>query len=312
MLSFKNKFLISRYVNRFLFKNHLTSNAIETVNNFEQSKNDQLNEFLINYARKHPTKTTFSKLFNQLDSNANRQLPFILPYEHIGRKSLTKTSDLLDGIVTIAHILPSTSQVILASGFAIHDGGLIVTCAHTFYQAARHLHSNGSNSKSQSILITHEGELIGIAAVESHLVISDLVLLKLNRQRKLTALPIDPYPAPVSTALLSYNFSTASLSSTSLPSISHSWTSARVLFYKNRCGQEAQTGTYDELSSMMYSHAPSNGSSGGPILNAQTHSVVGIVRGSELNYTNRKCVGFAIPSEGLFEAFKLPGMPDGL
>jgi S1-C subfamily serine protease len=63
---------------------------------------------------------------------------------------------------------------------------------------------------------------------------------------------------------------------------------------------------------MMYSHSPSNGSSGAPIVNKETRRVVGIVRGNEVSHANRKLIGFAIPSECLFEAFKLPGMPDGV
>jgi len=281
----------------------------------EISKGNLLNEFLIDYTLKNQSTTattSFTTLLEQLNSNANLQLPYILPYENVGRKNVTAKSDLARGIVTIAHVLPLRDKVVVASGFAVLDGGLIVTCAHTFYQAARHLSSSELDQNSQSIVITDEGELIRVATVESHLVLSDLVLLRLQEGRKITSLAIDPYPAPVSTPLLSYNFVTASLSSTYLPTISYSWKPAEVLFYKGRCGQEAETGTYDQLSSMMYSHPPSNGSSGGPILNKETRSVVGIVRGSEVSYANRKLIGFATPSECLFEAFKLPGMPDGL
>ena len=275
-------------------------------------KKNLSNEFLINYALKNQTTTSFATLLEQLNSNANVQLPYILPYEHTGRKNVTVESDLARGIVTIAHVLPSTDKVVLSSGFAVFDGGLIVTCAHTFYQAARHLSSSKPDQNSQTIAITHEGDLIRIATVESHLVQSDLVLLRLQGKRKITSLPVDPYPAQVATPLLSYDFITMSLSSTSRPTVSYSWKPAEVLFYRGRCGQEAQTGTYDELSSMMCSHLPSDGSSGGPIVNKETRSVVGITRGNEVNYSTRKRIGFATPSECLFEAFKLPGMPDGL
>jgi len=278
----------------------------------ETSKENLLNKFLIDYALENQSTTSLTNLLEQLNSNANLRLPYILPYENVGRKNVTAKSDLVRGIVTIAHILPLRNKVILASGFAVLDGGLIVTCAHTFYQAARHLSSSELDHKSQSIAITDEGELIRVSTVESHLVQSDLALLRLQEGRKITSLAVDPYPAPVSTPLLSYDFVTTSLSSTSLPIISYSWEPAEVLFYKGRCGQEAATGTYDELSSMMYSHRPSNGSSGGPIVNKETMSVVGIVRGSEMTYANRKVIGFATPSESLFEAFMLPGMPDGL
>jgi hypothetical protein len=279
----------------------------------ETSKENLLNKCLIDYALQYRTSTTsFTTLLGQLDSNANLQLPYILPGENVGRKNVTTASDLARGIVTIAHVLPSKEKVIVSSGFAVLDGGLIVTCAHTFYQAARHLSSLDPDQKSQSIAITHEGEFIRIAAVESHLVMSDLVLLRLQDARKITSIPVDPHPAPISTPLLSYDLVTTSLSSTSLPTISYSWKPAEVLFYKNRCGQEAATGTYDELRSMMYSHPPSSGSSGGPIVNKETRSVVGIIRGTEVSYTKRKRIGFATPGECLFEAFKLPGMPDGL
>ena len=273
---------------------------------------DRLNEFLIDYTRKNRSTTSFMTLLEQLNSNANLRLPFVLPYEHLGRKNVTEKYDVTHGIVTVAHVLPSKDQVILASGFAILDGGLIVTCAHTFYQAARHLSSSQPDHQSQSLVITHEGEVIRVDTVQSHLVSSDLALLRLQQQRKITSLPVDPYPAPVSTPLLSYEFLTATLSSISLPTISYSWKPADVLFYKDRCGNEAVPGTYDELISMIYSHPPANGSSGGPIVNKQMGSVVGIVRGSEMPFSNRKLVGFAIPSESLFEAFRLPGMPDHL
>ncbi|CAF3996873.1 unnamed protein product, partial [Adineta steineri] len=256
--------------------------------------------------------TSFTTLLEQLSSNANVQLPYILPYENTGRKNVTTKYDLTRAVVTIAHLIPLKNEVIVASGFAVLDGGLIVTCAHTFYQAARHLSCSELDQKSQSIVITDEGELIPVATVESHLVRSDIVLLRLQGGRQIPSLAVDPYPAPKSTSLLSYNFVAASLTSTSRPTVSYSWKPAEVLFYKGPCGQEAATGTYDELSAMMYSHPPSNGSSGGPIVNEETKSVVGIIRGSEVNYATRKSIGFATPSECLFEAFKLPGMPDGL
>ncbi len=278
----------------------------------ETSKRNLFNKFLIDYALDNQSTTSFTTLLEQLNSNANLQLPYILPYEHVGRKNITANPDLARGIVTIAHVLPSTDKVVVASGFAVFDGGLIVTCAHPFYQAARHLSSSELDRKAQSIVITHEGELIRVATVESHLVVSDLVLLRLQEGRKITSLAVDPYPAPVSTPVLSYDFVTVSLSPISCPTISYSWKPAEVLFYKGRCGQEVATGTYDELSSMMCSHLPSDGSSGGPIVNKETKSVVGIVRGNELSYATRKRIGFATPSECLFEAFKLPGMPDGL
>ncbi|UJR08371.1 hypothetical protein I4U23_012642 [Adineta vaga] len=315
-------YLTSKICSRMFIKarNHSqctvpTSPTLNVPNTeLETSKDDRLNKFLIDYVLENQSISTssFNNLFEQLQSKANVQLPYVLPYENIGRKNVTDKEDLTHGIVTIAHVLPSRSKVVVASGFAILDGRFIVTCAHTFYQAAQHLSCSEFDSKSQSIVITDKGNLIGVASIESHLVRSDLVIFRLQEGQKITSLAIDPYPAPISTPLLTYDFRTASLSSSSQPTISYVWKSAEVLCYRGPCGQEAETGTYDELTSMMHTHPSSNGSSGGPIVNEETKSVVGIVRGSEVNYTNRKRIGFAIPSEHLFEAFKLPGMPDEL
>ena len=279
----------------------------------DTSRSNRFDEFLLNAALQYQARTPFPTLLEQLHSNANVQLPYILPHENLGRKKSDPVrTDMAESTVTIAHVLPSKKKVILASGFAVLDGRLLVTCAHTFYQASRYLSSGEFDGQSQSIAITSRGELLRVSTVESHLVSSDLVVLSLEANHRLPSFAVDPYPAPVSTSLLCYEFVGGSLSSPSLPSISFSWQPAEVLFYKGQCGQEVATGTYDELSSMMYSHSPAGGSSGGAILSRETGSVVGIVRGSELSYANRKLMGFAIPSECLLEAFRLPGMPDEL
>ena len=294
-------------------KNYSKSILPTPIEESDSTGSSRFNEFLIDYARQNQATTSFITLLKQLHSNANVQLPYVLPHDTAGRKKNdTAPSDLSNGIVTIAHILPSSNKVILASGFAVLDGRLLVTCAHTFFQAAHHLAATELDQQSQSIAITHCGELIRVASVATHLVSADLAVLRLVEDARITSFSVDPYPAPVSTRLLSYDFVAASLSSTFLPTISHAWQPAEVLFYKGQCGQEVATGTYDELSSMMYSHPPTGGSSGGPILSKETRSVVGIVRGSEVSYANRKRMGFAIPSECLLEAFKLPGMPDSL
>lgn len=269
----------------------------------DKPQENALNTYLIQHvlSDRAAGSAPFDALFEQLTSKANVQLPHVLPYENNGRKNDTGKSDLARGIVTVAHVLPAAHKVIVASGFAVLDGGLIVTCAHTFYQAAQSRPCSNVDQRSKSLVMTTEGELIGVASIASHLVHSDIVLLRLEDDRKIPSLPVDPYPAPVRTPLLAYEFITATLSA---------WKPTEVLFYRGPCGQEAEPGTYDTLSSMMHSHPSSNGSSGGPIVSEATSSVVGIVRGNEVNYANRKLIGFAIPSEHLFEAFKLPGMPD--
>ena len=189
------------------------------------TKSNRFNDFLIHHVRQHRASATpFNALIDQLHSNANVRLPHILPHENLGRsKNNTTPTDLAHGIVTIAHVLPSRNKVVLASGFAVLDGGLLVTCAHTFYQAADHPRSTEPDPHSQSIAITCRGELMRVVAIVTHLVSSDLVVIRLEENRRLPSLSVDPYPAPVSTLLLSYDFVAASLSanSRSLPSPMH-------------------------------------------------------------------------------------------
>ena len=273
-----------------------------------------LHDFLIQYVRtkqNKKVKATLGTLLEQLKSRADLQLSHTLPYYNPVTEPKNRIDRLIlqHGIVTIAHVLPAENQVVIASGFGIHHGELIVTCAHPFYQAGAILSKNNvANDQSQSLIITHQGELVSVEAIKTHLVLSDLVLLTLDEGKKVNPLPIDPFPPPISTSLISYEFISASILDKTTPMVSADWKSANVLYYRDQNGHEAESGTYDQLSCLLYSHMPTLGSSGGPILNKDTNTVVGIIRGNEMNYSLRKQIGFATPSECLFEAFQLPGM----
>jgi hypothetical protein len=65
--------------------------------------------------------------------------------------------------------------------------------------------------------------------------------------------------------------------------------------------QFAQPGTYDHLSHILYHPIPSPGSSGSPILDANTGSVVGIVTGAAMVNRVEGRRGFGTPAEALFE-----------
>lgn len=109
------------------------------------------------------------------------------------------------------------------------------------------------------------------------------------------------------------------------------WGRARLVEYRDVSGQEALPGTYDELAQMDFkllvdsqhnppalqgkgtsqgssgvSTFPPPGSSGGPVVEVSSGSVVGVIRGTRITQLggNR---GDAVPAEKLYEFFQLPG-----
>ena len=64
-----------------------------------------------------------------------------------------------------------------------------------------------------------------------------------------------------------------------------------------------KVGTHDELASMDILPVPLPGCSGAPVVANDTGAVVGLVRGSRLGHSDRRRLGFATPTEALFELF---------
>ena len=146
----------------------------------------------------------------------------------------------------------------------------------------------------------------------------------------LRTLPVSPYPAVCATDLCVSSFSgwqpsgkgTLGASLTEDEVIRSRWGRATVMGYKDPIGRVAETGTYDDLFQMDFAlraNAPENpkkllerdvrgvapefpipGSSGGPVVDTNTGSVVGVVRGYRMNqiYGSR---GDAVPSEKVYE-----------
>ncbi|CAF1195995.1 unnamed protein product [Didymodactylos carnosus] len=135
----------------------------------------------------------------------------------------------------------------------------------------------------------------------------DLVLLRLGTKLE-SSLPIDPFPAPIDTHVKAYSYHGTTIRPNSTPVVESTWQDCKVSFYTDGRGREAKTGTYDMLQCLHFDHLPSAGSSGGPILDAKTQAVVGIIRGWE--HAGGKLRGFASPAESLFECFSLPGLPE--
>lgn len=102
------------------------------------------------------------------------------------------------------------------------------------------------------------------------------------------------------------------------------WGRARLVEYRDSAGKEARAGTYDELSQMDFkllhdsvhnppaladrlANFPPPGSSGGPIVDAASGSVVGVTRGSRMSQLQGKR-GDGVPAERVFFFFALPGL----
>ena len=66
--------------------------------------------------------------------------------------------------------------------------------------------------------------------------------------------------------------------------------------------QIIQPGTYDALSHMMFTPLPTSGSSGGPIVDEDTGTVVGMVLGSQMDGSRVDGMrGWGVPAEVIFE-----------
>jgi S1-C subfamily serine protease len=72
--------------------------------------------------------------------------------------------------------------------------------------------------------------------------------------------------------------------------------------YRDFAGREAQPGTYDALTHLLFSPPPTAGSSGGPIVD-ESGAVVGIMQGHRMDYASRieGIRGWGVPSETVFE-----------
>ncbi|WFD44512.1 hypothetical protein MPSI1_003180 [Malassezia psittaci] len=158
----------------------------------------------------------------------------------------------------------------------------------------------------------------------------------------LRTLPVSPYPAVSSTDLAISSFggwlpsngepgsaqASQALTFTN-PEISRNrWARARLIGYKDAIGRVAETGTYDDLAQLCFklredapetpkalhranlmrsmTNFPVPGSSGGPVVDVESGSVVGVVRGHRTSQVDGSW-GDAVPAEKIYEFFALPG-----
>ncbi|KAM0755946.1 hypothetical protein T439DRAFT_320643 [Meredithblackwellia eburnea MCA 4105] len=214
----------------------------------------------------------------------------------------------------------------------------ILTCCHTLQSAAAPLLSDPSlrDHSSGTFVYTSSGHLFPVKAILSSLPSVDLAVMELvempftlerhsetsdvssspsplSPPPRLRTLPLNPYPAPVGTKVACAAFrepghaNPETETTKGSPGQSSYWDEGIILEYADFAGRVAETGTYDDLSTMMLSQVPLQGASGGPIIDVSSGSVVGVVRGSVSRYGDKGARGFGTPSEKVFALFQLPG-----
>ncbi|GAA5968825.1 hypothetical protein JCM8115_006465 [Rhodotorula mucilaginosa] len=223
-----------------------------------------------------------------------------------------------DGIVIVAHVLGGENpRVSICSGFAVGKPDHAASAAGDG-QIEHHLSLADATAPSATFVLAQSGHVYTVQALLSSITEADLLLLRLSPDpinpsalplRRLRSLPINPYPAPVSTSVAVHRYlnplSRLRRKLQKLPE--REWDEGSVREYKDQIGRTAEPGTYDGLHSMWLTCAPTSGSSGGPVIDRATGSVIGVTRGSTHKYGERQEYGFATPGERIFEMFRLPG-----
>ena len=162
-----------------------------------------------------------------------------------------------------------------------------------------------SSSATLIINFDHDGikDVRYASEIPSCLPMNDIVFYKpshslLGKSNQLRCLPVNPYPPQISTKVAVWL----------PPTVDNSkWVIGSIDRYTTPNGRRAQTGTYDHLANVEINDAiPKPGASGSPIVEVESGSVCGIVKGSLSTYPKAK--GWATPSERIFESFLLPGL----
>ncbi|ETW87484.1 hypothetical protein HETIRDRAFT_99831 [Heterobasidion irregulare TC 32-1] len=289
------------------------------------------------------SRTSLPQLVQQYLERSGRVLDQQLPYEpqpsQPRRVNFDASQSEDRGVHLIAHCVQEGNRhkVTLSSGFALNAPGdhmnesVIVTCAHTLeeirwspllvlppgsqpFLAPPDL--PGARSSGTVVLSgTPTGPALHpVTAVLSSLHRSDLLLLS-RAGPSIPPLPVSPYPAKPGTIVRAHFFSDVRPQGEDgegwVPWIGGSWVKwvrGTVLGYRDFAGREAQPGTYDSLSHMLFKPPPTAGSSGGPIVDEETGAVVGVMLGTRMDNRVEGVRGWGVPAEAIFEMFSLPGL----
>ncbi|WWC71160.1 uncharacterized protein I206_105113 [Kwoniella pini CBS 10737] len=239
----------------------------------------------------------------------------VLPYESypkISRRSDNSecVSDRLgDGIVLVIHAVSNQRGDVdfeISSGFIIEPNKLqeeqiLVTCSHTLDA----LSTRYANSDIHSFILPSSSELspIPITSFPSGS-ISDLLICTIPKTPILRSLPVSPFPIYKGQKVLVHQYGSGQAW---IGEVRREWKEAEMMGYRNYSWREVQPGTSSALPYITFSTLPSNGSSGGPIVDAQSGAVIGVVSGSRTISAVKGERGYGASAENIFELFSLPG-----
>ncbi|PFH50737.1 hypothetical protein AMATHDRAFT_144471 [Amanita thiersii Skay4041] len=269
-------------------------------------------------------QTQLTTLISQYIQTSGTALDRVhLPYESRPTEGRRVSSRNSKNVVMVAHCATNgyEHKVTLSSGFLldtspVREGECIVlTCAHTLEEAKS---LSSSNWQSGSFVVTSSGSqrhpaFHPVSHVACSIPRSDLILLSCNLPKSSSiSLPVSPYPAPRQTKIRAHFVVHQKPEepdwSPWLGGTWSKWVAGEVLGYRDFAGRESEPGTYDALSHMLFSPPPTNGSSGGPIVDEESGAVVGMVAGTRMDNRVEGLRGWGIPAEAIFEMFALPGL----
>ncbi|KAI0690708.1 hypothetical protein BC835DRAFT_1407464 [Cytidiella melzeri] len=272
------------------------------------------------------------------DENNGHVLDSPLPYESRPNDVRRVRFDGSDGIVVVAHAIQhgDAHNVALSTGFALNVAqgedddsrrSIILSCAHTLEEmrhstlfsslSSAQTDPNAPSVASGSFVITSAADkrtssFHPVQSVFSSLHRSDLLLLSADLKAPLRGLPVSPYPAQPGTAVRAHVVVYTEPNEDGWkPWIGGTWSKwvrGNVMGYRDFAGREAQPGTYDALSHMLFKPLPTPGSSGGPVVDEENGAVVGVMLGTRMDSRVEGLRGWGVPSETIFEMFGLPGL----
>ncbi|KAI0271509.1 hypothetical protein BC834DRAFT_859961 [Gloeopeniophorella convolvens] len=298
-----------------------------------------IDRFLLDALARTPStsRTPLPQLIHQYLDRVGHVLRAQLPYEPHPSSSRRVSSDNNSDVHLIAHVAREgdRSKITLSSAFAIDssDGQpIVVTCAHTLEEIrwspllvlpdAPHPSSlfsppdlSHARSSGSFILSTVDSAPTSypISSILSSLHRSDLLLLSPSSMRlPLRSLPVSPYPVPAGAPIRAHFVSEIEPEEPGwMPFVGGTWSKwvhGTVLGYRDFAGREAEPGTYDALSHMLFQPLPTAGSSGGPIVDENTGAVIGVMLGTRMDSSVEGVRGWGVPAETIFEMFSLPGL----
>ncbi|KAM5538211.1 hypothetical protein V8D89_008098 [Ganoderma adspersum] len=280
---------------------------------------------------------SLTDLVEQYMKRAGHVLDVSLPYESrpTAERRIHFTTDANevevssadDALVMVAHAAHDRSgrhKITYSMGFAVAPPGIpegqiaLLTCAHTLEEVSSCMDTSSSTSPtaapvfnpvSSVLSAMHRGDLLLLSALRSQFASGPA------SSSGLRSLPVNPYPVHPGTPIRAHFVADKPPTGTDregwTPWVGgtwRKWIKGTVVGYRDYAGREVKPGTYDSLAHLHFDPPPTSGSSGGPIVDEESGSVIGVVLGTQLVNQVEGVKGWGVPAEMIFEMFSLPGL----